>query len=194
MIRRTTFSTQTQMRLSSLRWRTGAVVCAAAGALLMARSSHAVDAILGVDLNYVDALDQPATDNGIGVDVRVGPRFEAVPLTASVEVSAGYHNFSGTLEPSVYRGLVGGQLGLGGAVRPGVFSHLGIGWLRYDELVGGERETRTDLAGDLGLALDFTVAPELDLGIHGAYNYVAGANVFEWWQTGARATFVLGGS
>jgi hypothetical protein len=170
---------------------------AAAFALVMWPSSAAAQTTLGVDLSFNDAVDQSDTDAGAGIDIYFGPRLDLAILTLTTELAGGYHDFAGPFEPTVYRALAGGRLGVGVGVRASVFAHLGVGHLRYDELIGTDRESHTDFAGDLGLALDFTVLPLVDVGVQGSYNMIAaGGNVdaFEWYQAGAHVIFVLGDS
>lgn len=179
---------------SRFRWPAAgalALVCA----FVMLPRPAAAQTTLGVDLSFNDALDRADTDSGAGLDIYFGPRLDLAILTLTTELSAGYHDFGGELEPTVYRGLAGGRLGLGFGIRPSVFAHLGVGHLRYDALGGPDRDGRTHFAGDLGLALDFTILPLIDLGVHGSYNLVSGAGddeAFEWLQAGAHVIFVLG--
>lgn len=170
---------------------------AAALALVLWPSSAAAQTTLGVDLSFNDAVDQSDTDAGAGIDIYFGPRLDLAILTLTTELAGGFHDFGGPLEPTVYRALAGGRLGVGVGVRASVFAHLGVGHLRYDELIGTGRDGRTNFAGDLGLALDFTVLPLVDVGVQGSYNMLAaGDNVdaFEWYQAGAHVIFVLGDS
>lgn len=169
----------------------------AALALVTWPRSAAAQTTLGIDLSFNDAVDQSDTDAGAGIDVYFGPRLDLAILQLTTELAGGYHDFGGQLEPTVYRALAGGRLGVGFGIRPSVFAHLGVGHLRYDEVLGTGREGRTNFAGDLGLALDFTVLPLVDLGIQGSYNLVAGGedeDAFEWYQAGVHVTFVFGDS
>jgi hypothetical protein len=152
---------------------------------------------IGVDLSYNDVVDQAGTNAGAGVDIYFGPRLDLAVLALTTELSGGLHDFGGTLEPTVYRGMVGGRLGVGFVIRPSVFAHAGVGHLRYDELIGSGRDGRTNVAMDLGAALDFTVLPLIDLGIQASYNTILGgesSTAFEWVQAGAHVTFVLDGA
>jgi hypothetical protein len=147
-----------------------------------------------VALTYNDAIEQPTTDAGAGVDIFFGPRMDLVVLTLTTELDLGFHDFGGPLEPTVYRALAGGRLGIGALVRPSVFAHVGVGHLRYDNILISTRESHTDLAGDLGAALDFTVLPLIDLGVQGSYNFISGegsGDAFEWMQLGVHVTFVM---
>jgi hypothetical protein len=165
--------------------------------LVMWSGSAAAQTTLGVDLSFNDAVDQSDTDAGAGIDIYFGPRLDLAILTLTTELAGGYHDFRGALEPTVYRVLAGGRLGVGVGIRPSVFAHLGVGHLRYEELLGTGRDGRTNFAGDLGLALDFTILPLIDVGVQGSYNMIAAgenADAFEWYQAGAHVTFVLGDS
>lgn len=157
----------------------------------------AAQTTLGVDLSYNDVMDEAGTNGGAGVDIYFGPRLDLAVLALTTELSGGFHDFGGSLEPTVYRGMVGGRLGLGFIIRPSVFAHVGVGHLRYDELIGSGRDGRTNVATDLGLALDFTVLPLVDIGIQASYNSILGgesSTAFEWLQAGAHVTFVLDGA
>jgi opacity protein-like surface antigen len=160
--------------------------------LLVRAKPAAAETTLGVDLSFNDTVDQADTDAGAGVDIYFGPRLDLAIVTLTTELSGGFHDFGGALEPTVYRGLAGGRLGVGLGVRASVFAHVGVGHLRYDDLLGPGRDGRTNLAGDLGAALDFTVLPLIDVGVHASYNLVAGGDEpFEWLQAGAHVIFVL---
>lgn len=181
-----------------LGWSKLLLGMAAAAAALVARpSSAAADTVVGVDVNFNDAIGGDDTDSGAGVDLYFGPRLDLTILTLTTELSGGYHDFGGPFDPTVYRGLAGGRLGLGAIIRPSVFAHLGVGHVRYDDFLGDGRSGRTNLAADLGAALDFTLLPLVDLGIQGSYNIVAGDDdddAFEWLQAGVHVTFVLDGN
>jgi len=163
-------------------------------ALSLVPRSAAADTVVGVDLNFNDGIAGDDASSGAGVDVFFGPRLDLAILTLTTELSGGFHDFGGDLDPTVYRLLAGGRLGIGAIIRPSVFAHLGVGHLRFDEPIGDGRDGRTDVAGDVGAALDFTILPLVDLGIQGSYNVVAGGEEpFEWLQAGAHVTFVLDG-
>ena len=170
---------------------------AAAATLLAWPQTAAAETVVGVDLNFNDSIIGDEAGNGAGVDVYFGPRLNLAILTLTTELSGGFHDFAGALDPTVYRGMAGGRLGVGVIIRPSVFAHIGVGHLRYDDLFGDGREGRTNLAGDLGAALDFTILPLVDLGIQASYNTIAGDDdndPFEWLQAGAHITFVLDGN
>lgn len=168
----------------------------AALAVSLATSSPAAgETAFGVALNYSNIVDDEGT--GAGVDVHFGPRLDLAVLVLTTELSGGYHDFGGPVDPSVYRGMAGGRLGLGIGIRPSVFAHMGVGHLRYDEVLGTGRESNTDFAWDLGAGLDFTLVPLVDLGVLVSYNALEGDDdraTFEWLQAGAHVTFVFDGT
>jgi hypothetical protein len=177
------------------RFRVGACLLGLTAALTLWPRSATAQTTLGIDLAFNDGTDQTETDSGAGVDIYFGPRLDLAILSLTTELSGGLHDFGGPLDPTVYRVLAGGRLGVGFILRPSVFAHVGVGHLRVDELVGSGRDSRTNLAGDLGLALDFTVLPLMDIGLQGSYNVIAGGSdseAFEWLQAGVHVIFVLG--
>jgi hypothetical protein len=177
--------------------RSGMAAAAAAAALIAWPQTAAAETVVGVGLNFNDSLVGDDAGNGAGVDLFFGPRLDLAILTLTTELSAGYHDFAGELDPTVYRAMAGGRLGIGVIIRPSVFAHIGVGHLRFDQFLGDGRDGRTNLAGDVGAALDFTVLPLVDIGIQGSYNTIAGTDdddAFEWLQAGAHVTFVLDGN
>jgi hypothetical protein len=156
----------------------------------------AAESTLGVDLSFNDANDLTDT-RGAGVDVFFGPRMDLTLLDLTTEISLGFHDFGGEMDPAVYRAMAGGRLALDLLIRPSVFAHLGVGHLRYDDLLASDGRTgRTNVGADLGAALDLSILPNLDLGLQLSYNVVAGNNedpAFDWMQAGAHVVFVFGG-
>lgn len=174
--------------------RLGAGALAAAATLAALPRSAAADTVVGVDLNFNDGIAGDDATSGAGVDLFFGPRLDLAILTLTTELSGGYHDFGGTLDPTVYRLMAGGRLGIGVIIRPSVFAHLGVGHLRFDEPFGDGRDGRTNLAGDVGAALDFTILPLVDLGVQASYNIIGGGDEpFDWLQAGVHVTFVLDG-
>jgi len=166
-----------------------------AGVCLWSRPA-AAESTLGVDLNFNDANDLSDTQ-GAGVDVYFGPRMDLKLLDLTTELSLGFHDFGGELDPAVYRLMAGGRLGIPFVIRPSVFAHLGVGHLRFNDPLGAdERDGRTNLAADVGAALDLSIIPAVDLGIQVSYNVVAGDDnnaAFDWMLAGAHVVFIFGG-
>jgi hypothetical protein len=159
----------------------------AAGTLTLSSNAHA-STPLSVDINYAEPIAQDNTNSGLGGQLRFGPRLDLKILTLDSEIVAGAHFFDGAASPNVYQGMLGPRLGILWGLRPSVFGHLGVGHVAFPEL-----QDRTNLAGDLGVALDLTFLPVIDIGAHGTWNFVAGNNDWDGMQfvtIGAHITFL----
>lgn len=118
---------------------------------------------IAVDFNFTTAVNDDSTDSGGGGALRLGREFDLLLVSLTPEVGAGYHGFGGSSDAKLYSGFLGGRLGIGKIIEPSVFAHVGIA--RLEGVV-----PRTAPILDAGLALDFTLLPLIDLGVHGAYN------------------------
>jgi hypothetical protein len=118
---------------------------------------------IAVDFDFNSAFDAPETNSGGGGALRLGREFDLLLVSLIPELGASYHAFGGDDGTKVYAGFVGGRLALGKIIEPSVFAHLGVG-----RLSGAEERTAPML--DAGLALDLTLLPLINLGVHGAYN------------------------
>ncbi len=125
---------------------------------------------LGLNTNLVAALGEDQGE-GIGVDIYLGKRFDLKVLTLDAELSGGVQALSGEPELRAQRLVAGGRVGLGAVIRPIAFAHLGVGQVSYEPPVGS-RLTRSGLAADVGVGLDFTLLPLLDIGVHASYNVI----------------------
>ena len=182
--------------------RACASAAAATGALLAGvcwSGSAAAANTVGIDLSFNGGTrdSRYGTDTGAGVDIFFGPRMDLGLVALTTELDGGFHSFGGPADPTVYRGMVGGRLAIGAVIRPSVFAHIGVGHLRWNELPGltDDRDGRTNLATNLGAALDFTLLPLVDLGVQLSYNSVAGGSAspaFDWVEAGAHVIFVFG--
>lgn len=178
-------------RKSTLLVSAGAAL-AAAVTFLHTEPAHA-DTIIGVQGN-INSLVEPSRDGtGVGIDVLLGKRLDLTLITIGTELSLGAHSFAGTDDPTAYRAMAGANLGVGSIFRPSVFAHLGVGHITVADDAFPD-QTRTGLAGDVGLALDFTLLPLLDIGVQGSYNAISGnskTDPFRWVQGGVHATLVF---
>lgn len=171
--------------------------CAAAVAglttVLYAPPSKAADTIIGVQGN-INTLTQPSNDGtGVGIDFLLGKRLNLTLVSFGAELSFGVHSFAGRDEAKAYRALAGVNLGVGTILRPSVFTHVGVGHLSVQETPLPD-QSRTSLAGDVGVALDFTLLPLIDIGIQGSYNGIGGTSSTDpvrWVQGGVHATLVF---
>jgi len=118
---------------------------------------------IAVDFDFTTAVDEATTDSGGGGALRLGRKLDLFVVSLTPEVGGGYHGFGGSSDAQLYSGFLGGRLGFGKIIEPSVFGHVGIG-----RLEGVAPRTAPVL--DAGVALDLTILPLIDLGVHGAYN------------------------
>ena len=142
---------------------------------------------IAIDFDYNDALEAPASNAGGGGALRLGQQFDAFLISLTPELGGSYHGFGGNDRTKLYSGFLGGRLAIGKILEPSIFGHLGVGHLQGID-------TRTAPVMDAGLALDFTLLPLIDLGVHGAYNVMLprnDASAFKFVTLGAQAALVL---
>jgi len=109
------------------------------------------------------------------MDLTLGRRLNLAVLVLETELAVGYQDLGGPQDPTIYRLVGGGRIGLGVIIRPSLFAHLGVARVNYDVLTG--RDDLTGFTSDVGAALDFTPLPLLDIGLHVAYSSVAAAEL-----------------
>jgi hypothetical protein len=169
-----------------------AVACSLGALLAFPGEAHAEsEVLLGIDLNHNDVQNLGNAGRGTSFDLLLGLRSTGTFLTNGLELTYGFHDFGGVLDPEVSRLLVGGSFGLDWIVRPSIFGRIGVGYLSVDGPLDGGRTAGTHLAGETGLALDFRVLPQVDVGVQASYDWVQFTDSFEWWQAGAHLTFVF---
>jgi hypothetical protein len=158
--------------------------------LSVAAAPVQAELLLGADLDYALPLDS-AADSGGGFAVRVGYQVHVPFAVLTSELAFNYENFSGTLGPTADRGLAGLRLGLGEVFRIGPSAHIGVGRLAIDG--GLATIARTGFTYDVGLFLDFTAIPILNVGVHAAYNQMpdGGGQSFQWMTFGAHVELIL---
>jgi len=142
---------------------------------------------IAVDFDFSTALDAPATKSGGGGAVRLGQEFDLFLVSLTPELGGSYHGFGGGGDTKLYTGFLGGRLAVGKIIEPSLFAHLGVGRLEGIE-------TRTAPVMDGGLAIDLTLLPLIDLGVHGAYNVMLprdDGSALKYMTLGAHAALVL---
>jgi hypothetical protein len=150
------------------------------------------DFLLGADLDIAPALTGgDAANVGGGFAGRLGAQFGVPMLTLTPELVGSYHSFGGDAHARVYRGQAGLRLGVGEVVRPGIYSHIGVGRLNADAPYEGLE--RTAFGFDAGGLLDITPLPIIDIGIHGGYNHLFGDDnpAFKWVTLGVHVDLVF---
>lgn len=144
----------------------------AVGALLTWSAPVLASVPFAVDANYAQPLLVEDATHGFGGQLRLGSRLDLKILTLDSEIVAGgvaFYDANGDPAAQSFHGLLGPRLGILWGLRPSVFSHLGIGHTNFERA-----NSQTSLAGDLGLALDITFLPVIDIGGQAAWNFVAG--------------------
>lgn len=166
---------------------------AAAISMLLYATPSKADTIIGVQ-GSLNTLTSPSRDGtGAGIDLLLGKRLDLKLLTLGTELSLGMHSLPGGDDATAYRALAGANLGVGAVLRPSIFAHIGVGHIAVADNAIPD-QSRTALAGDVGLALDFTLLPLLDIGIQGSYNAIGGTSStdpFGWIAGGVHATLVF---
>lgn len=173
-----------------------------AAALLVLPTAAAADWELAADVNLIFPTGPNFDDKvGFGIDGRLGYQFPIPGIALTPELLVGYVNFaepdrSRLPDASVFRLMGGARLGIGTILRPSVFGHVGYGHL---SVTGGESilenpsglDDNSAFQWDAGVALDLTILPILDVGVHGAYNRLEFDNAVEWWSLGAHVAFLF---
>jgi hypothetical protein len=143
--------------------------------------------VIALDMDFAAPLTDSESNPGGGGALRFGRKYSLILLSLTPEVGFGYHQFGGSSDATLYRGFVGGRVGIGAIVEPSAFVHVGVGKL--------DRTTNDRWApvADVGLALDLTLLPLINLGVHGAYNTVLPRSeyrAFGWLSVGIHAALV----
>jgi hypothetical protein len=142
---------------------------------------------IAVDFDFGSALSEPGTSSGGGGALRLGQELDLALISLTPELGGSYHGFGGDAETRIYTGFLGGRLAVGKIIEPAAFAHLGVGRVEGTE-------SRTAPVMDGGLAIDLTLLPLIDLGVHGAYNVMFprdDGNSLKWVTLGAHAALVL---
>lgn len=142
---------------------------------------------IALDFDFGAAVDQAGAKSGGGGALRIGQELDLFLISLTPELGGGYHAFSGDDKARIYSGFLGGRLAIGKIIEPAIFAHAGVA--RVEGF-----DSRTAPTFDGGLALDFTLLPLIDLGVHGAYNVVLPRNdgsSLEFVTLGAHAALVL---
>jgi len=141
---------------------------------------------IAVDFDFNTPIDAPSVDAGGGGALRLGQKFDLLLISLTPELGGGYHAFDAG-DVKLYSGFLGGRLGVGKIIEPSVYGHLGLAKL-------SGVESRTSPIMDAGLALDLTLLPLIDLGVHAGYNVLLprdDGSAFKFVTLGAQAALVF---
>jgi hypothetical protein len=136
--------------------------------------------------------DDPNESNGFGVGLRAGHVWDIAIITITPELGASYHDFDGAADPTAWDVKAGGRFGIDLLLEPSVYAHAGFGHFGY-HLPDGD-VSQTSLAYDVGAALDITVLPVIDFGVHATFAGIAGndeVDPFSWIAVGGHVAFAF---
>jgi len=131
--------------------------------------------------------------SGQGVGLCLGRKLDLVLASLTPEVGGSYHAFRGTGEAHLKQAFVGGRFRLGKVLEPGVYAHIGYGWLDVNGAMAGS-DGISGVSADAGASLDLTLLPMLDLKIHAGYNGIlanADHSAFDTYVLGLNAGLVF---
>jgi hypothetical protein len=177
------------IRRLALSLAAGAVLLLAAPPAL-AEDHPGTSTVLALDLNYAGPISEPGVDGGPGGAIRFGQQLDLALIQLTGELGAGYQPFNGTPSPKLYSGFLGGRLALGKILEPGIFGHIGVAHLS----AGTGAVSRTAPLLDVGLFLDLTVLPLVNVGVHGGYNVMtpsSNQNAFHYYDVGVNGALVF---
>jgi hypothetical protein len=186
-------------------WRRAAwpVACAAlVSAWLLAPQAVHADTTIAGDLDFNVPVSSNYAQTGGGFGIRLGQQLHLPLISLNPEIGFAYASFAqrrsslGVSGPTIYRGIAGLRLGVGEVLRFGLLAHVGYGYVSVDvpAAVKLDDPSHTAFTYDVGLFLDFTALPLLNIGLHAAYNRVSGKERLDplnWMQLGAHAALVL---
>jgi hypothetical protein len=140
---------------------------------------------IGFDLDFAGTIDEVGVDSGSGGMLRLGHEFDLFLISLTPEATGSFYSFGGDGDARFYAGQLGARLTLGKIVEPGIFAHAGVGHL-------SAAESETGVATDIGLTLDFTLLPLIDIGVHAAYDaLLREEGSFDWYRAGAHVVLAL---
>jgi hypothetical protein len=145
---------------------------------------------IAVDFDVNTAVSSAEANSGGGGQLRLGQELDLFLVSLTPELGGGYHSFAGdggAADTRLYSGFLGGRLAVGKIIEPALFAHVGVA-----HTTGFEKRTAPLL--DAGLAIDFTLLPLIDLGVHGGYNVMFprdDGSSLKFVTLGAQAALVL---
>jgi hypothetical protein len=142
----------------------------------------------GIDVDSSHLSDGDRTDTGWGAGLRFGDEWKPLILTLNPELSAQFGRLSGTDTVTTYRAMGGARLGIGFIIQPSVFAHAGVGYLDQPMYGSG-----FGFAYDGGGALDLTLLPHFDFGVHANIAGITAPGSADrgagWWVLGLHVQF-----
>jgi hypothetical protein len=173
--------------------RTLFLIAAALCAWTLQTSTARADMTIGADLDMHVPISINNVNTGAGFGVRLGTELHLPLVVLNPEFAFTYASFSKDQPPTVYRGVAGARLGFGELIRFGVMAHVGFGYVNWKP--GPDNYSHSGLTYDIGIFLEFTALPLLNIGVHAAYNRMASdegqPDPLQWLSVGLHATIVF---
>ena len=123
---------------------------------------------VALEVDFALPVNMNGAKPGAGGALRGGYDLDLTIVHVMPEIGIGVHKLTEPGGPSIIRGFAGGRAGIGAGVRFDAFLHIGYGSVAYPA-AGLDSSYGTPIL-DGGLALDFTLLPVVDLGLHVSYN------------------------
>jgi len=114
-------------------------------------------------------------ETGWGFNGRLGYELDLVFAKIVPEVGGGWTTFSPVPDKEghdVIRGFAGARLRFGTVIVPSFFAHVGYGRIKTTRALPND-VSAGGLTADAGAALEFTLLPLIDFGLHGGVTVVA---------------------
>lgn len=148
---------------------------------------------IGADLDLHVPLQINEVNTGGGFGIRLGQELHLPLVSVNPEIGFNYVSFSKEDSPKLYRVIAGARLGFGELMRFGVMAHVGFGHVSWEP--APDNYSHSGLTYDAGMFIELTALPLLNVGLHGAYNRMAGEDdqpdTLHWLTFGLHATLVL---
>jgi len=169
------------------------VFAAALCAWTLQAGTARADTTIGADLDLHVPLEINNVNTGGGFGIRLGQELHLPLVAINPEIGFNYVTFSKDAPPKLYRVIAGARLGFGELMRFGVMAHVGFGHVSWEP--APNNYSHSGLTYDAGMFIELTALPLLNIGLHGAYNRMAGEDeqpdTLHWLTFGLHATLVL---
>ncbi len=165
----------------------------AAVLMLTAQTGHAGMAV-GADakLGILTDKSEDSTGLGFGFDLKLGYNADVLFLVVQPEAMFSMMHFDGDDDPhnsgNIVRGMIGGLVGIDLGLMPFIYAHMGFGRFNRDEPIDA---SESGFTYDVGLGLDLTILPILNLGVSFGFSHLAAEDDATWIDMGVHASLVF---
>lgn len=156
--------------------------------LCWSASAQPTQTEVALDLDFAQPVAEEGADSGGGGALRLGQQLDLIAITLTGEAGGSHHAFGGNEDPSLYALFAGGRISVGKIIEPGILMHVGA-----SHLATKVHKSWAPMF-DVGLTIDLTVLPLVDLGVHGIYVHRfanSEAETFEYLVVGPHVALVF---